>query len=202
MYAEPACSSNVMRDRRCKNEPPVYPSPHQRADVVTILNRAIIVSAIDSCEMSESKSDNKGCQGALSCTNNPAHVDRYVAVGGLGRDDGAVAGASGRDDGAVTGARRPCVAAGRGQQNERQNSMKIKGLPRSRWVESWVARWKSRHARGNARRHSLGIRVDAGMTAWRLHGNEGRPRQIARNPNSAIDVGSVGPGWHRRSCVT
>ena len=73
-------------------DPRSDPSPHQHADAVTILNRAIIENVTDLCEVGESESDDEGRKGALSSTNDLTHVDGKLAVGRLGRDDGAVAG--------------------------------------------------------------------------------------------------------------
>ena len=67
------------------------PPPHQRADAMTILDRDDR-NVTELCEVGKDESDDYGRKRALSSTDNLAHVDGKYAVGGRGRDDGAVAG--------------------------------------------------------------------------------------------------------------
>ena len=47
------------------------------------------------CKVGESESDNDGCNGALSGTDDLAHVDRDLTVRRLGRDNSTVHGSRG-----------------------------------------------------------------------------------------------------------
>lgn len=42
------------------------------------------------CEVRKSEGHDNGCEGALACTDDLAHVDRNLAVRRLGRHDGPV----------------------------------------------------------------------------------------------------------------
>jgi hypothetical protein len=60
------------------------------ANTIANIGRRDRTTECDLGEVGEHKSDDNGRNGALAGTNNLGHVDRDLAVGGSGRDDGAV----------------------------------------------------------------------------------------------------------------